>query len=633
MSIYHNSQGLKYRRPFGAAVTGSEVRLFIEADKIDSCELLLWNGNGDEIRLPMTPSKGGFKIKITMPEKPQLLWYCFVLDEVYYGNTERGLGGEGKVYDHVPPCFQITVYKPTPTPEWYKNAVVYQIFPDRFNRGSDWMKRQEDAVKCRGKNSVKRILHEEWDDTPFYPKDESGRVTRWPFFGGTLEGIREKLDYLRELGVTAIYLNPIFKAASNHKYDTCDYMKIDEGFGDDESFKKLAEDAESKGISLILDGVFSHTGADSIYFDKYHNYSGGACEGERSPYYSWYRFHQFPDTYECWWGVSDLPNVEENDPAYRDFICRGEDSVIRKWLRLGARGWRLDVADELPDSFIKDIRLAMDETKPDSVLMGEVWEDASNKVSYGERREYFYGDELHSTMNYPFRAAAIEYVLGSLSGKGFGDLIMSLKENYPPENFYGALNLIGSHDKARTLTVLGNAPANLSDREKAVYRLPRDKYDLAVRRMKLISLLQFTAPGVPCIYYGDEAGIEGYEDPYNRGTYPWGSENRELLEHYKTLGKLRETYPVLINGDYAPVSANGAVYGCVRSGEKDFVAALFNRDIDESMVVELPRGFRKIVFSTGEKPVIRSGYITIPPLTGVMLVKEKKKSSNGKQSK
>ncbi|MBQ6540647.1 MAG: glycoside hydrolase family 13 protein, partial [Oscillospiraceae bacterium] len=494
MSIHHNSHDLIYRSPFGAAEIGSEVSLFIEADGINKCDLLLWPGDGEMRRLAMTPCEGGFRLTLDMPAKPQLLWYCFALDEIYYGNTERGLGGAGKVYDHMPPCYQITVYKPSATPEWYKNAVVYQIFPDRFNRGSDWLERQQDAVKARGKNSVKRMLHEEWDDTPFYPRDDSGNVTRWTFFGGTLEGIREKLDYLAELGVTAIYLNPIFKAASNHKYDTCDYMMIDEGFGDEESFRRLAKDAEAKGISLILDGVFSHTGADSVYFDKYHNYSGGACEGETSKYYSWYRFRSFPDDYECWWGVADLPNVEENDPSYREFICRGENSVIRKWLRLGARGWRLDVADELPDSFIKDIRLAMDVTKPDSVLLGEVWEDASNKISYGERREYLFGEELHSTMNYPFRAAAIEYILGSLSAEELGSIMMSLRENYPRENFYGALNLIGSHDRARTLTVLGNAPGDLSNEDKGRFRLSGEMRSLAVKRMKLLSLLQFTAP-------------------------------------------------------------------------------------------------------------------------------------------
>lgn len=623
MNICHNSHDLNYRRPFGAAVAGSDVRLFISAENISACTLLLWQGNNEMQRLPMEPVQHGFELTITVPEKPQLLWYCFQLDELFYGNTESRWGGEGQVYDHLPPCYQITVYKDSKTPDWYKNAVVYQIFPDRFNRGSDWLQRQTDAADCRGKNSIKRILHQNWDDTPFYPRDERGGISRWPFFGGTLEGIREKLDYLKDLGVTVIYLNPIFKASSNHKYDTCDYLKIDEGFGDEESFRALAEAALKKGISLILDGVFSHTGADSIYFDKFHNYGTGACVSQASPYFSWYRFNNYPHTYECWWGVDDLPNVEENDPSYREFICRGKDSVIRKWLKAGARGWRLDVADELPDSFIKDIRNAMEETKSDSVLLGEVWEDASNKVSYGERREYLFGDELHSTMNYPFRAAAIDYVMGKMSPQNMGAMLMSMMENYPLENFYGALNLIGSHDRARTLTVLGGAPDNLSDPEKSRFRLSPDAFSLAVKRMKLISLLQFVTPGVPCIYYGDEAGCEGFEDPYNRGTYPWGNENAELLEHYKALGKLRTDFPALVSGDYTPLAYGHAVYGCIRSLASDSVIALFNRDTQIGAVIPLPQGFEIIEFFTGDMPAVKSGHITLPPLSGVLLSKQK----------
>lgn len=623
MNICHNSHDINYRRPFGAAVAGSDIRLFIRAESITNCTLLLWQGNDEVQRLPMDAVHGGFEITVTVPEKPQLLWYCFQLDELFYGNTENRWGGEGQVYDHLPPCYQITVYKDNKTPDWYKNAIVYQIFPDRFNRGSDWLQRQTDAADCRGKNSIKRILHQNWDDTPFYPRDEHGGISRWPFFGGTLEGIREKLGYLRELGVTAIYLNPIFKASSNHKYDTCDYLQIDEGFGDEESFRNLAQSASEMGISLILDGVFSHTGADSIYFDKFHNYGTGACASQTSPYYSWYRFHDYPHTYECWWGVDDLPNVEENDPSYREFICRGKDSVIRKWLNAGARGWRLDVADELPDSFIKDIRTAMEQTKADSVLLGEVWEDASNKVSYGERREYLFGDELHSTMNYPFRAAAIDYIMGKMSPQNMGSLLMSMMENYPLENFYGALNLIGSHDRARTLTVLGGAPDHLSEPEKSRFRLSHDALALAVKRMKLISLLQFVTPGVPCIYYGDEAGCEGFEDPYNRGTYPWGSENTELLEHYKALGKLRTDFPALISGDYQPLAYGHAVYGCIRSLENSSVIAFFNRDTQIGAVIPLPAGFDTIEFQTGVASSVKSGHITLPPLSGVLLSKQK----------
>ena len=283
------------------------------------------------------------------------------------------LGGEGQVYEKSPAPYQITVYEESTVSGWYKHAIVYQIFPDRFNRGSDWEQRRKSAEKHVNWQGPKRVIQESWNDKPFYTKNSKGEVTRWPFFGGTLEGISEKLLYLKSLGVSAIYLNPLFEASSNHKYDTSDYFSIDPGFGDEDSFKALIDSAKSMGISIILDGVFSHTGADSIYFNKYGNYKSlGAYQSENSPYFKWFSFESFPDKYESWWNVSDLPKVDKNNTDYQHFIY-GKDGVIRHWLKEGISGWRLDVADELPDSFIKGIKQAMNEEKPDSVLIGEVW--------------------------------------------------------------------------------------------------------------------------------------------------------------------------------------------------------------------------------------------------------------------
>lgn len=559
----HNSQLKEYRNPTGAVPTGISVTLSLNVSARGSrvsCRLNLWQEDTGDRQLSMEPGswKDGsckFSVSFVSPD-PKLCWYYFIVESegavLYYGNNPRQLGGEGQLYDHVPPAFQITVYKPEPVPQWYKNAIVYQIFPDRFARSRDWMERQAAADHGPDWKGPRRVIQQNWNDTPYYTRNIKGEVTRWPFFGGTLAGIRSRLLYLKSMGVSAIYLNPIFTASSNHKYDTADYFQIDPAFGTNEDFRRLARDAARLGIRLILDGVFNHTGADSIYFNQFGNYPGmGACQGPESPYYSWYRFSHFPDQYECWWGVGSLPDVEEENPEYQSFLYGNEDSVIRYWLRQGASGWRLDVADELPDACIAGIRKAVKETDPEGLLLGEVWEDASNKVSYGVQRRYLLGDELDSVMNYPLRDLLIRFIRQQCPAEELVKGLRGLAENYPPENFYGALNLAGSHDRIRVLTLLGEAPEDLSDEEKETYCLPQDKLDLARRRLKLLSLLQYVLPGVPSLYYGDEAGVQGFEDPYNRGTYPWGREDQELMAHYRMLGLLRKQYSFLALGGYS----------------------------------------------------------------------------------
>lgn len=564
ITICHNSQLVQYRNPKGAVSPGTEVTLSLAVCGCSpdaSCRLNLWRGDSGGEELPMEASfrEDGsilFSVSLVSSSEPCLCWYYFILNNhdqtIYYGNNPQQYGGEGTVYQDVPPAFQITVYEEESVPSWYRNAIVYQIFPDRFARSADWFKRQELADKGPDWKGHFRVVQQNWYDTPYYTRTPKGAVTRWPFFGGTLQGIRSKLLYLKSMGAGAIYLNPIFAASSNHKYDTADYLTIDPAFGTLEDFRQLARDARRLGIRLILDGVFNHTGADSLYFNQFGNYqTPGACQGEDSPYYKWYRFSRFPDEYDCWWGVGALPNVEETCPDYQDFIYGGEESVIRYWLKQGASGWRLDVADELPDEFIAGIRKAVKETAPDGLLLGEVWEDASNKVSYGVQRRYLLGEELDSVMNYPFRDLLTGFILGNLPAETAVRGLRSLAENYPPESFYGALNLVGSHDRIRILTLMGDAPEHLSEAEKENYRLTIDKMGLAKRRLKALSLLQYILPGVPCLYYGDEAGAQGFEDPYNRGTYPWGREDEELLAHFRMLALLRKQYSFLSDGDFS----------------------------------------------------------------------------------
>ncbi len=630
MYLFHNSHDEKFRRPFGAAEISSEIFLALEADSPEpgfSCILRLWSQEDGERLIPMETRDGSyFYARFSAPDTGCLLWYSFIAkapdgETLYYGNNEKRLGGIGSVWDSEPPSYQITVYKPSVTPEWYKSSIVYQIFPDRFRRGSDWEQCQKNAARPQGWKGPRRVVHQDWDDTPCYTKDPQGNVTRWPFFGGNLQGIIEKLQYLKSLGVGVIYLNPIFTAASNHKYDTADYMSVDPSFGGDGAFSRLCREAEKLGISVILDGVFSHTGADSVYFDKYGNYGSGACSSPDSEYRDWYVFQEYPAKYQCWWGVDDLPNVREMTPSYREFIYGGENSVIRKWLRMGARGWRLDVADELPDEFIAGVKKALRDEKKDGLLMGEVWEDASNKESYGVMRRYFLGDELDCTMHYPFRTAMTDFMLGRRSADDVAELMYSLSENYPKENFYGALNLIGTHDSVRIMTLMGDAPEDLPDSRREFFRLSENKYGLAKARLKLLSLLQYAFPGVPCIYYGDEAGMQGYPDPYNRGTYPWGREDRELLEHYRRLAEIYSEHPALKTGSFTPAAFGEDVCGCIRAGDGETLIALVNRDVFNSHTALLPASGWALELLSSREYTLEDGKISVQlaPLQGALL--------------
>lgn len=619
MRIYHNSRLNSFRSPFGAVLTGTNVSLSVEIKEgnPDSVRLMVWQ---DEALSPAyyDMHEAGncmYKADFNAPDEPCLLWYAFEIKArndageeytVYYGNNHDRLGGEGNVYDFSPECYQITVHKKDESPEWYKDGIVYQIFPDRFARDDDWEERCEaanEAVNER-RSDIKRVIQKDWTQQAYYVRDDTGRVSEWPIYGGSLRGIEEKLDYLKSLGVTAIYLNPIFEATSNHRYDTADYMHIDPALGTDEDFKQLAERAASKGTRLILDGVFSHTGCDSIYFDKYGNYPGadgkGAWENPDSPYRSWYKFDENEEAgYKSWWGVVDLPEVNESDEGYRKFIT-GKGGVVDHWLSMGASGWRLDVADELPDSFIKELRARVDENGDDNLLIGEVWEDASNKISYDERRDYLLGDELHGCMNYPLRDILLDFINYTISGSHAAEKLKSLEENYPKDSFYSNLNLIGTHDRERIITAMAG----------------EEDYKSAVRKVRVLSALQYSLPGVPCIYYGDEVGLMGGTDPANRSGYPWGFENLDLGYHYRMLGLIYDEHPALKDGSLTMLNGrNGIpddVFAFIREGHGEKILVLANRSYGESVVSlraaeETRCGYALELLRTEELPIFADG--------------------------
>lgn len=560
--------------------------------------LRVWTDERGEELLPMEGACEDDHVHYSVsytPAQTGVVWYSFDLAASdgatwRYGAREGWTTGEGDFAYGNPPSFQLTVYVPRQTqPDWYKNGIVYQVFPDRFARGADWRERAEKALAAHREGPA-RVLVEDWDTPPAYKKNEDGGILEWDFYGGTLRGVREKLDYLADFGVTVIYLNPIFEAASNHRYDTADYLRIDPMLGDEEEFCALAREAAERGISIMLDGVFNHCGQDSRYFNRYGNYpEPGAWQGDESPYRDWFFFNE-DGTYDGWWGNPDLPDVNEKNPEYHELIC-GQDGVVRKWLRAGARGWRLDVADELSDGFIEDIKAAMVAERPDGALVGEVWEDASNKMAYGKLRQYFEGTELDGTMNYPLRTALLAFVRNQIGAPEMAARLEQLRENYPRDAFFSCLNLLGSHDRERLFTMLGDAPDpdTLSEEECAAFRLDEGHASLAMSRLWLTVLLQMTLPGVPCVYYGDERGMEGFRDPYNRAAFPWDGGRMDCATVFRNAIAVRKALPVLTTGDFEPFADGEDVFGFWRRGEDgECVCVLANASLHDAHTVRVP---------------------------------------------
>ena len=553
--MFH-SRNPKYRAPTGAVEAGSPVHFRITLPRELSCSAarLIMEREGDPAIIQDMfwcgmngENREWWECDFT-PEDTGLYFYQFEASTCRgvqrLSRGERGWAVFGGTWR-----WQLTVYRAGfETPSWLEGGVMYQIFPDRFFKSD-----QEKTGLPAG-----RTYHQDWYEQPEWRPNEQGRVTNSDFFGGDLRGIAEKLPYLKSLGVTCIYLNPVFESHSNHRYDTADYSKIDPLLGTEEDFTALCQAAADLDIQVLIDGVFSHTGSDSVYFNREGRYAAaGAYNSQESPYSSWYCFHNWPDQYESWWGFDTLPNVNETNESYNEFI-NGEDGIVRRWLRAGASGWRLDVADELPDPFIDKLSAAAKAEDPEALVLGEVWEDASNKAAYGVRRRYLLGGQLDSVMNYPFRDAVFAFLLGG-DPKAFAEAVENIVENYPPQCLRLLMNHIGTHDTERALTVLGGEPAGSRGREwQSGQTLNQRQRETGVARLKLAAMLQYLLPGVPCLYYGDEAGLEGYRDPFNRACYPWGREDKELLDWYRALGAMRaEQKSILARGGYRTLRAEG----------------------------------------------------------------------------
>jgi len=612
-----DSRDTRYRFPFGAvaaeetvhfrvclprALGCSAVRLTVEPDGATAFSWgMFWCGmEGD--------THEWWECDYA-PQTAGLYFYRFALD------TARGVrylvkcpDGTARLSDTGGESWQITCYAADfDTPEWLRGGTMYQIFPDRF------------ATDGRAKAGVPddRVLREDWGGQPFFRPDAEGKVKNNDYFGGSLRGIAEKLPYLASLGVTCVYLNPIFESHSNHRYDTADYNRIDPLLGDETDFKCLCDTAHAHGIRILLDGVFSHTGADSRYFNRYGRYPEcGAYQSPDSPYASWYTFRSRPDDYVAWWDFENLPEVKEEDPAFSRYI-NGEEGIVRRWLRAGADGWRLDVADELPDGFLCDLRCAAKAEKADALVLGEVWEDASNKQSYGHRRQYLLGAQLDSVMNYPFANAIYAFLSGE-EAETFFHPVGDILEHYPAAVVQVLMNPLGTHDTPRALTVLGGEPAGRRGREwQSEQKLTPTQYARGKALLKLAAMLQYCLPGVPCVYYGDEAGMEGYSDPFNRGCYPWGKEDDDLLSWYRQLGALRAACPILRDGAFARLPGADGVVAFTRG---DTLLCAVNRG-DEAVDIDVPTTFYQAACRLGTGQMAH-GKLHLPPLAAAILIAE-----------
>lgn len=600
----------RYKTPFGAVASGGCVSFSLHPPRNAGYSYAVlharFEGLDDQmctVNLPWTDCVLGqdvFSGTLKVGDYVGLIWYSFSLS---------GLDGRSEtIAEH-----QLTVYDDSESvPNWFGEGVSYQIFPDRFCRS-----RVPDATGLVGG----RTVHASWDEEPEYRPDERGEIRNRDFFGGDLNAVIEKLDYLSSLGVETIYFCPIFEAAENHRYGTADYLSIDPMLGTEADFVRLCNEAHRRGMRILLDGVFNHIGSVSRYFNSDGFYPDvGAAQSEDSIYHPWFRFQNWPHEYDSWWGIKTLPGVEENNPDYRRFIYDGEQSVVRRWLRAGADGWRLDVADELPDDFIAGIHAAARMEKPDSVIIGEVWEDGSSKIAYDVRRKHIMGRHCDGLMNYPLRNAILGYLFGG-DAADFVQNMEAIRENYPPFAFYSGMNLLGTHDTVRILTLFGAGGEHReSDREwRANFRLSAEQYEAGREKLKTAAALLYAFPGSPMIYYGDEAGLEGFEDPFNRRTFPWGKEDGVLLAWFQALGKLRKTCRALRRGDIRYLAGTGALLAFTRNAEGESILAAFNAgENSETLVLAPMPQMPQCLLGAGEWELTeQSANLTLPPCSGV----------------
>ncbi len=537
------------------------------------------------------------------------LYFCRLRLESAYGDIYAYGGNElrfAPADGQIPAVFQLTLSRFShEAPEWIYGGVIYHVFVDRFFRAGNASPSPGTFINPDWKNGI-----------PQFPPYPGAPLANNMFFGGDLDGVTKKLSYIASLGTRAIYLSPIFRAASNHKYDTGNYAEVDAAFGGEQALARLISEAEKYGIRIILDGVFNHTGADSIYFNRYGNYNSiGAYQSPDSPYADWYTFTEFPNRYEAWWGIEILPRLNLRTPSCRDYFV-GEQGIVAKYAALGIGGMRLDVADELESDFIAAIKNRLSEQHKDSVLYGEVWEDASNKIAYSRRCRYYLGEELDGVMNYPLRTGVLRYLRDkdpSALSYYFGEVL----PNMPKRIADAAMNLLGTHDTLRVLTALGGeSPEGKSNETLSTLRMSKSEREKALHMLKAAYLIAATVPGVPAIYYGDEAGTEGYSDPFNRMPFPWHCVEQELLAFYRRMGEIRKD-ELYKDGEFRLLSLSRFFLAFSRENDLFAAVTLINNG-DEEMRLLLPSE-ACLLASTQKTGHVLSCTLTLAPCEGAVI--------------
>lgn len=609
-----DSKNKIYRNIIGAVAEEKtlRLRLLLHFDaKCTAAFLLIKNDTEDEYteilltRAETLENYQFYECEIELEEG--LYWYAFKYKseygEFYVTKTDRSVGtvsNEGV-------WWQQTVYKKDfKTPDWIKGGIIYQIFPDRFYNSKT---KKTDIPEDR-------YVVNDWNKLPEHRQNVGACSLGNDYYGGDLKGVTNKLSYLKSLGVSCIYLNPIFEAHSNHRYNTADYMRIDPLLGTEDDLTELCQKAEKHGIKVILDGVFSHTGSDSVYFNANGRYNSlGAANSRDSKYFSWYKFKDYPHDYDSWWGVKTLPETNENDQNFTEFIT-GENGVLRYWLKKGIGGWRLDVADELPDEFLDKLREAVKTENPDAYILGEVWEDASNKISYGNRRKFLRGKQLDSVMNYPFADAVINFI-ESGNSKNFINTVESITENYPPQTISCLMNHIGTHDTMRIITRLSADNPHIKDRDaQSKIVLTNEQRNLGIKKVMIAAVLQYTLPGVPSLYYGDEIGLEGYGDPFCRGTFDWSKTKSPLTQFYMKLGSIRQKTNAYIDGEFSPVFYEDGVLIFERVTDNSRALTAINcTDCEKTFT--LPEFYKKSKSNFDFKT--ENGILVLPPFSADIL--------------
>lgn len=497
--------------------------------------------------------------------------------------------------------WQLLVYEPSSAPAPLPgNGIIYHIFIDRFRKAGD-VPRREDAA-----------YFGVWGGMPEYAGKRGGFLRNNTFFGGTLYGVIEKLDYIKSLGAEMIYLSPVFRAYSNHRYDVGDFMAVDECIGGDAALSLLVAEAEKAGMKVMLDGVFNHVGDDSRYFNKYGKYDSlGAYQSPDSPYYDWFTFFNYPDSYDCWWGISNLPKIKKVD-SYRSFIT---DDVIPRYSAMGVGGWRLDVVDEYSGDFLESIT-ASAKKAGGALVIGEVWEDASCKVAYGERKNYLCGGRLDGVTNYPLRDALIAFMTGK-DTRALAHTLYEQYRRYPAQNRRVMMNLLGSHDTVRIINALsGRDGEGLTEDEKAALTLSADERARAVKMLKAAYLFICTQTGIPCLYYGDETALEGCSDPFCRRPFPWDTADASLTEYFSRCASLRREYGLgLYLGEEFLDTPDGVFAAEYYSADCLYTVLLNSGTENFSFLL---KGLYKDIFDN----VIYENEVTVPPVSCMVLVKK-----------